>query len=140
MSDADNDTLGFTVWIEPNAGLSELAQIRFQRRLEDHLQGQDLVMGGGPLCGVISSPGRDVSAADQVELINHLVDDSAVRSLRISPIAVDLGEPAPREAGYLEVRALDLAVIGLTLLHRTRGVDAQTYLQLLGGFVRPATH
>ena len=33
MSDVDNDTLGFTVWIEPNAGLSELAHIRFQRRL-----------------------------------------------------------------------------------------------------------
>ena len=97
-------------------------------------------MSGGPLCGVVSSQERDVSAIDQVELINHLIDDGAVRTLSISPITFDQGEPAPREEGYLEVRALDLAVIGLTILHRARGVPAQTYLQLLGGFVRPATH
>lgn len=140
MSDATTDPVGFTVWIEPYPGLTELEQVRFQRRLEDYLHGQDLVMSGGPLCGVVSSPERDVTAIDQVELINQLIDDTAVRTLSISPIGFDQGEPAPREEGFLEVRALDLAVIGLTILHRTRGVAAQTYLQLLGGFVRPATH
>lgn len=140
MSDEASEAMGFTVWIEPYPGLTELEQIQFQRRLEDHLLGQDLVMNGGPLCGVISSPERDVTAVDQVELINQLIDDSAVRTLCISPIAFDQGEPAKRKEGYLEVRALDLAVIGLTILHRSRGVPAQTYLQLLGGFVRPAMH
>ena len=52
----------------------------------------------------------------------------------------DPGELPPEETGYVDVSVGDFAVIGATMLYRLGRLAAAQYLQILGGFVRPAVH
>ena len=97
-------------------------------------------MRGDQLRGVLWSPDRSMTAEDQVTLINWLIDDPAVSMFSLSPLNDTVDDYALREEGYLDVQPWDLGLIGLTVVYRMGRVDAKTYLQILGGFVRPASH
>jgi hypothetical protein len=129
----------FTVWIEPRPGAAIAEQTSFARRLEDYGEARDLLIGGGPLCAVVFAEHRSLSAIDQVDLIDWLIDDPIVRSVAVSPLSTAIDRPASRADGYLRVQATGLTLIGATLLYRNRALSAELYLQLLGGFVRPLT-
>ena len=139
MSRRGSDHLGFTVWIEARPGVTAVEQNAFLRRLQDYLDDHELQIIGGPLHAVVFAEDRSLTATDQVDLLDWLIDDPLVRTVAVSPLSPRLDQPAGREAGYLSVRATDLTLIGLTLLYRNRSLSAELYLQLLGGFVRPVT-
>jgi hypothetical protein len=130
--------LGFTLWIDHRPGLSIAAETEFSRRLEDYLTERELLMNGGPLRALIWSAERSLSATDQVDLLDWLIDDPVVRAVSLSPLSRRLDRPADRDAGALRAGATDLTLIALTLLYRSRRVSAEQYLRILGGFVRPA--
>jgi len=130
--------LGFTVWIEPRTGMSPAAQAEFLRRMEDYLDARDLQCDGAPLRAVIWSPDHGLSATDQVELLDWLIADAAVCTASVSPLMRHSAEPASIADGYVLVRAADTAIAALSLLYRARRVSAELYLQILGGFIRPA--
>lgn len=140
MSDTTETYQDFTLWVTPRPGLTETEQAAYQRRLEDYIQGQDIFMRGDHLRGVLWSPERSMTAEDQVTLINWLIDDPAVSMFSLSPLNDTVDDYALREEGYLDVQPWDLGLIGLTVVYRMGRVDAKTYLQILGGFVRPAPH
>jgi hypothetical protein len=68
--------------------------------------------------------------------IDHRGDDEW--AVAVSPLLLRLDRPSAREAGYLSVRSTDRTLIGRTQLYRNRSLSAELYLQILGGFVRPA--
>ncbi len=139
MSRRASEQLCFTFWIEPLPGVTVADQSAFARRLEGYGTARDLLIGGVPLCAVVSAEDRSLTATDQADFIDWLIDDPIVQSVSVSPLSGGLGRPANREAGYLTARATDLALIGLSLLYRSRSLSAELYLQVLGGFVRPVT-
>lgn len=130
--------LGFTIRIEPCPGLPPALHAAFERRLEKYLAERELQMNGGPLCALIWSGERSLTATDQVDLLNWLVSQPLVRSVILSPLDRRLDRMADRDAGAIRVDILDTTLIALSLLYRTRRIGAELYLQILGGFVRPA--
>ena len=117
--------------------MSPAAQAAFMRRMEDYLDARDLQCDGAPLRAVIWSPDHSLSATDQVELLDWLIDDAAVCTASVSPLMRHSAEPASFADGYVLVRAADTAIAALSLLYRARRVSAELYLQILGGFIRP---
>ena len=81
--------------------------------------------------------GCAVSGPSRIALMpERLTSQSGISAIRLGPLTAYL-EQAAGDA-FMLVQALDLALIGLTLLYRSRRVSAELYLQILGGFVRPA--
>jgi hypothetical protein len=113
------------------------AEATFSRRLEDYMVARGLQLVGAPLRAVVWSPDRSLTATDQVDLLDWLIDDPAVQAAMVSPLGRQLGQPAHRDDGYIRVCSTDMALIGLTLLYRARRVGAELYLQILGGYLRP---
>jgi hypothetical protein len=133
--------LGFTAWIQPRPGLHPSAESAFARRLEDYLSERNLSMTGGPLCLVLWSEERNLSAIDQVDFIEWLVNDPIVPTVVLSPLNEHTDGVADRSAGWLRADVMDVNLIPVTWLYRIHRISADQYLQILGGFVRPAvTH
>lgn len=133
--------LGFTAWIQPRPGLHPSAESAFARRLEDYLSERSLSMTGGPLCLVLRSDERSLSAIDQVDFIEWLVNDPIVPTVVLSPLNERTDAVADRRAGWLRADVMDMNLIPVTWLYRIHRISADQYLQILGGFVRPAvTH
>lgn len=133
--------LGFTAWIQPRSGLHPSAEFAFSRRLEDYLAERNLSMTGGPLCLVLWSKERSLSAIDQVDFIDWLVNDPIVPTVGLSPLNERTDVVADRRAGWLRADVMDINLIPVTWLYRIHRISADQYLQILGGFVRPAlTH
>ena len=129
--------LGFTAWIEVRLGLPCAAEAAFARRLEDYLSERDLIASAGPLDSLISSPDRSLSATDQVDFLDWLADEPVVCTVILSPLVQQLDRPAEKDTGFVRACLADPVVIALKTLYRCRRVNAELYLQLLGGFVRP---
>ena len=130
---------GFMVWIEPRPDTTFAEQGALARRREDDGAPRDLMIRGSPLCAVVFAEDRSLTARDQADLIDWLIDDPIVRAVAVSPLSSATDRPARRTEGYLKVQATDLTLIGVTLLYRNRALSGELYLQLLGGFVRPLT-
>jgi hypothetical protein len=133
---------GFTLTIETLPGLPMAECRQIERSLEDHAERHGLVLGGHQLRQTVTARDHELSAIDQVTLIDHLIDVPGVVSLRVGAI---VSEPEASEGDNaalgdepcVVVRACDLALIGLTVLHRCGRITAPLYLQILGGFDRP---
>jgi hypothetical protein len=133
--------LGFTAWIQPRPGLHPSVESAFVRRLEDYLSERNLSMTGGPLCLVLWSEERSLSATDQVDFIEWLINDPIVPTVVLSPLSERTDVVADRRAGCLRTDVMDMNLIPVTWLYRIHRISADQYLQILGGFVRPAvTH
>ena len=138
MAKTRDACLNFTVWIEPRTGLTPAEEFAFTRRLYDYMTARDLQVDGAPLRVVVRSPDRSLTPTDQVDMLDWLMDDPALCTATVSPLMRQLDRPANRDDGYLRVRATDMVLIGLTPLYRARRVNAEQYIEILGGFIRPA--
>lgn len=131
--------LGFIVHIEPRPGFSLAEARQLDRSLEDYAERHELALDG-QLTRLVTAPNRSLTATDQVDLLDWLVDQPGVSSVRIGVLTDKLHSPAPHEIwseGFVHVSLMDLGLIGLTILYRARRITAPLYLQVLGGFVRP---
>lgn len=137
--------LGFALQLELRPGLPLVECRKLLRRLEDYAEAQDLQIEGTQLQHVVSAPGRPIGVYDQVALLDWLVDQPGVVAVRLGAIGpVDglnvANDPSHGQDGraYLQVHTCDVALIGLTLLYRCARITPTLYLQILGGYMRPA--
>jgi hypothetical protein len=117
--------------------MSAAAEAAFARRLDQYTTERQLITDGGPLCSIVWSAERSLTATDQVDLIDWLVSDMVPVTVLISPLSADLERSAARDAGCIRADCSDLTLIPLTRLYRCRRISAEMFLQILGGFVRP---
>ena len=96
----------------------------------------DIAMETSDLILFVVDAHDGLTATDQVDFVDWMVSRSGVSAIRLGPLTAHL-EQAAGEA-FVLVQTLDLGLIGLTMLYRSRRVSADLYLQILGGFVRPA--
>lgn len=142
---AGSQDLGFALALEVLPGLPLTECRRIERFLEDHAELHGLVLSGHQLTPYVTAPEHELSAVDQVTLIDGLVDVPGLVSIRVGAIGRtvpmadedELPENDTADA-YVVARSGDLALIGLTLLYRCGRITAPLYLQILGGFVRRA--
>lgn len=139
---AGRQDLGFSLVLEVLPGLPIAECRRIERVLEDHADLHGLVLSGHQLAQFVTAPGHELSATDQVTLIDRLVDVPGLVSIRVGAIARmppddehDLPDNDTEDA-HVVARSGDFALIGLTLLYRCGRITAPLYLQILGGFVR----
>jgi hypothetical protein len=142
MSKANKGTegrRGFAVLIQPFAGFT-LHQVRdLERRIEDYGQAHDLEMAGHHLAFAVSSPERSLTATDQVDFVDWLSGQPGICTVRLTPLHEQPEASSAQDGAFLLVAALDSVTMGLKLLYRSRRINAELYLQILGGFVRPAS-
>ena len=138
MAKNPEQLLGFTLRILARPGLGPAAEEAFADRLEAYMSEHELFTRGGPLCCVVWCPERSLTATDQVDLIDWLAGDLVPVTVLLSPLSTVLDRPAPSEDGCVRVDGSDLTLIPLTWLYRCRRISAELFLQILGGFVRPA--
>ena len=133
--------LGFTVWIQPMPGIHPSAESAFARRLDDYLSDRRFSMTGAPLCLVLWSEERSLSAIDQVDFIEWLISDPISPTVVLSPLIERIDVIADRGAGWPRADVTDLTLVPLKWLYSIHRISAEQYLEILGGFVRPAvTH
>jgi hypothetical protein len=129
-------SLAFTVELDAASG-TPLARVRdLEQAVEDYADDHDLAISGTQLRYDVQAQGRNTTAADQVALLDWLVDQPTLRRVRLGTLAKVGNGPG----SYLEVATGDMAVIGVTLLYRLGRLRAEQYLQILGGFVRTGAH
>jgi len=137
MNTSISEALGFSFSIVLVPGMTWPQLATLERQIEDFARERELVLGGHHLQRALWSLQRSLSAADQVEFLNWVVDLSGIASVSLSPLLPDQNLPAPLSEGYLRLMPLEPSVIGLTLLYRLGHIKAELYLEILGGFVRP---
>jgi hypothetical protein len=126
------------VWIQPRPGIHLSAESDFARRLDDYLSELRLSMTGVPLCLVLWSEERSLSATDQVDFIEWLISDPIAPTVVLSPLSECTHVVADRGSAWLRADATDMTLIPLTWLYSIHRISAEQYLQILGGFARPA--
>lgn len=127
---------GFTVTLQVLSALPVTECRRIERCLEDHAEAHGLVLHGHQLRQFVTAREHDISANDQVALIDRLVDVPGLVAVYVGAIGHEAEEPGQDEP-FVLARTGDVALIGLTLLYRCGRVSASTYMQILGGFDRP---
>lgn len=137
MPTMPSEALGFSFTLVLTPGMTWPQLLCLERQIEDYARERELTLEGHQLRYVLTSPQRNLSAADQVEFMDWMVDRAGVAAVNVSPLLPDLVAPVPLSEGYLRLVPLDLPVVGLTLLHRLGRIRPELYLEILGGFVRP---
>jgi len=144
---AKEQEVAFALELELRPGLPLQDSRKLERRLEDYAEAQGLQFEGTQLRHLVSAPDRQVSVDDQVALIDWLIDQPGLIAVRLGPIGgrAEAGadgegqvEGQGGDAAFIQIRSGDIALIGLTLLYRCGRITAALYLQILGGYVRPA--
>ena len=140
MTKHSEPQLGFIVHIEPRPGFTLAEARNLDRCLEDYAEAHDLDLGHHQLTRLVTAQDRSMTATDQVDLLDWLVSQPGVSSIRVSVLTDRLATPEPSSVwagGFVHVSMADVGLIGLTILYRARRITAPLYLQILGGFVRP---
>ena len=132
--------LAFSVRIVPGPGVTEPMTRLFLRALEDYAEGHGLVLHGTQLLWHVSSDERSLTDKDQVDLLDWLVDRPLVREVMLTPLSDRTDPVASLQDGFVTLRSCDLCAVGLTLLYRCGRLTPPMYLEVLGGYVRPALH
>lgn len=129
---------GFSLWITLTRGISLRDEQRFERELADYLDARDLQWWGTHLHAAIWGAERELTEADQVDLLVWLIDNFTPTVVRIGPLG-PLGDrltPTSRTDSMPVVRALfsDLTVIPISWLYRAGRANARQVLEMLGGY------
>ena len=134
--------LGFRVRISPPRGMTPATEFLMEWALALYFFEHELQADGGPLNAVIRSADRSLSATDQADLLIWLFFEVEVPAVVLGPLVevgmergIDLDGVTP-----LRVFRSDPALAALTVLYRQNRIDADQFLDVLGGFVLPAVH
>lgn len=139
MAKADS-RLGFSVRLEPRPGLTEREGRRLLQALQEYFEAHGLAADGTQLQWLVYSGVRSLSQADQVDLLDWLVDLPGLSEVLLMPLTARLDRPGSLQDGFVALRTSELSTVALTLLYRCRRLTPALYLQVLGGFVRPLAH
>jgi hypothetical protein len=101
----------------------------------------ELQADGGQLSAVIRSGDRSLTAVDQADLLIWLIYEVEVPAVVLGPlIEVGMERGTDCDGGALRVFRSDPSLAALTVLYRQHRIDADQFLDVLGGFVLPAVH
>ena len=106
----------------------------------EYLIERDLRDSGTPLQMLVWSDERSLSATDQVDLLVWLVAQPAVAMVEIGRLVENGGSPG--ECGSQPVAAArfgDLGLVPMAWLYGTNRLNAEQFIQMLGGYRSTAT-
>lgn len=130
-------TLQFIVHVEARRGATPEELSRFEDALAAYADRHGLVLDARMGAILVTACEGDVTVTDQVQLLDWLFDQSAVGTVHLGPITQGFSSMAQRQAVLVAVRRLDILVIGVSLLYRSRNLAPQLYLQVLLEAARP---
>ena len=140
MARSSEPRLGFLLHIKPRPGFTLDQAKALERGIEDYAHSHALELNGHQLVRTVSAEDRSLTAADQVDFIDWLIEQPAINAVSISALTQRLDtkdSTSVWQAGAAEASVCDVGVIGLTILYRAGRITAALYLQILGGFQRP---
>ena len=126
----------FAVQVRLARGLAPSQEAAFQRRVEAWLADRALHMEGGQTAfGVVAE--RELSPIDQADLLLALLDDPAVRHVKIGPLIGERDDLSLEVTGLIWVEASqpDPLVDAARLLYEASRMSGAGFLRALGGYV-----
>jgi hypothetical protein len=133
--------LGFRVRISPPRGMTPAAEFLMEWALALYFYEHELQAEGGQLSAVIRSGDRSLSATDQADLLLWLFYEIEVPAVVLGPLVeVGMERGTDGDGGALRVFRSDPSLAALAVLYRQHRIDADQFLDVLGGFVLPAVH
>ena len=130
--------LGFTLWLETAPERTSAQEIELQRCLKNYARDHGLVLQGGLFSSVVRGAERSLGLHDQVALIHWLVSQPLVCTVMVSPLSPKLDAPARIDDGALTVHNPNVLTMALKILYQMQRITSLEYVQILGGYVRPA--
>ncbi len=122
----------FAVQVQLARGLAPVQEAAFQRRVEAWLDDRDLHMEGGRSAfGVVAE--RELSPIDQADMMIMLLDDTAVRQVRVGPLIGEQDDLSIELTGLLWVEASqhDPLVGAARLLYEASRLSGAAFLKAL---------
>jgi hypothetical protein len=129
--------LGFTLWLETAPERTSTQEIELQRCLKNYARDHGLVLQGGLFCSVVRGAERSLGLCDQVALVHWLVSQPLVCTVMVSPLSPKPDAARPGD-GALTVHNPNVLTMALKILYQMQRITPQQYVQILGGYVRPA--
>ena len=117
-------------------GLAPAQEAAFQRRVEAWLADRALHMEGGQTAfGVVAE--RELSPIDQADMLLALLDDSAVRHVKVGPLIGERDDLSLEVTGliWIEASQPDPLVDAARLLYEASRMSGAEFLKALGGYV-----
>ena len=125
---------GFEIRIHPSPILTPDAQDRFVQRYDNFLSDHRLQWEGEVLWRFISSPVRDLSVSDQVNLLSWMMNDDIRPNVQLGALQDAAGIPDPDRADrWVWTWHADPALAALLLLYRQGRIKASLFWQILTG-------
>jgi len=131
QAQAAQPLLRFAVRITPIRGTDALATRRFLCRFNEFLGRADLYFGGESWLFVVRSESRDLTVADQVEVLNWILEDELGASVAISPLTHCVADDLNEKSVWLQANRHDLAVAAINWLYRWDRIDAGMFFRIL---------
>ncbi len=123
--------LRFAVRITPTRGADAAVLRQFVGRFDEFLAQADLYFGGSPWLFVVRSDSRDLTVADQVEILNWILEDEIGASAAISPLTRCVADDLNEDSAWLLANRQDLAVAAINWLYRWDRIDAGMFFRIL---------
>jgi hypothetical protein len=125
---------GFEICIFPSPTVTPDAQDRFVQRYDNFLSDHRLQWEGKVLRRFISSPERDLSVSDQVNLLSWMMNDNIRPNVQLGALRFALGTPDSDLADqWVWAWHADPALAALLLLYRQGRIRASLFWQILTG-------
>ena len=136
------DEASFVVQVRMRRSATPVNEMQFQRRTEDWLAAHELRADGGQTSFAVLAD-RELCAIDQANVLLALLDDPAVRHVRVGPL-VNYGDPlAAAVSGLVWVGAdsHDPLLPAARRLYEAGRLDGEGFLEALGNYTyHPAEH
>jgi len=130
----------FAVHVRFRCSASPADEARFQRRTEDWLTVHGLSADGAQTTFAVLAE-RELSANDQANTLLAMLDDPAVRQVRVGPIVTEGEGPTDKDSCPLWVEAdlCDPLVHAARVLYEAGRLDGIGFLEALGSYIhRPS--
>ena len=125
---------GFEIRIHPSPILTPDAQDRFVQRYDNFLSDHRLQWEGEVLWRFISSPIRDLTVSDQVNLLSWMMNDDIRPNVQLGDLQDAAGIPDPAQVDqWVWTWHADPALAALLLLYRQGRIKASLFWQILTG-------
>jgi hypothetical protein len=125
-----NVEVGFTVELRLQDGVPDHLVHELVQRLRARAEQRALRIGGYLLAFTVEAVGRDLTAADQAEMVNWLLDLPGISSLCLGALSTAAERSASPPQALFVLGLADEAMLPLTLLYRSGLVAPDLYLQL----------
>ncbi len=126
---------GFWLGLRMPPGMTGREELTVERRLADHVSDLGLIVGeGAQRRAFVHADDRELSLTDQIDLTDWCLCHTPATHVAVSGLADAAIWPLPLTAQVLRIDRFDPALIAVSCLYRMGRIQAEQYLQMLGGF------